>query len=51
MDFTSFSSIQKLLRHQGVRGGLRPGDTNEIEEKFDVLLDVNDQLLERVVGL
>jgi len=42
------SIIQKLLRHQGVRGGLRPGDTNEIEEKFDVLLDVNDQLLERV---
>jgi len=42
------SLIQRLLRHQGVRGHIRPGDGSEADDRFDVIMDINDQMLERV---
>ncbi|XP_005101906.2 exosome component 10 isoform X2 [Aplysia californica] len=40
--------LQRILRHQNVKGNIRHGSTTELEDKFDILMDVNDQLLERV---
>ncbi|XP_055864722.1 exosome component 10-like [Biomphalaria glabrata] len=39
--------LQRLLRHQNVKGNLSHGDVLELEEQFDVLMDANDQILER----
>ena len=40
------------MRYHGVKGNLAGGheDVIETEDKFDVLVDANDQLLERVVS-
>ncbi len=43
-------SIQKLMRYHGAKGNLSSTSaTMELDERFDVLIDANDQLLERVV--
>ena len=40
------------MRYNGLRGNLATSSSaEELEEKFDVLVDVNDQLLERAVPL
>ena len=45
-------SIQGLIRYHGMKGNLSTSsEAYELEEKFDVLVDVNDQLLERAVSL
>ena len=39
------------MRYHGAKGNLSTSSTTvEIEDKFDVLIDVNDQILERVVS-
>ncbi|XP_013416312.1 exosome component 10-like [Lingula anatina] len=41
--------MQDLLKHQNVKGNLSGGSQSvEVEDKFDVLVDANDQMLERV---
>jgi hypothetical protein len=35
-----------ILRHQGLRGNILRRD---LEEKFDLIVDANDTILERVV--
>ncbi|KAJ8319871.1 hypothetical protein KUTeg_001458 [Tegillarca granosa] len=41
--------IQSVLKYQNVKGNLTENsDTVEVEDKFDVLIDANDQILERV---
>ena len=44
-------SLQRLLRHENVKGNLRHGGSGELEDKFDLLMDANDQILEQVVSL
>lgn len=42
--------IQSILKYQSVKGNLTGGSTAvDLEDKFDVLIDANDQILERVV--
>ncbi|XP_069106057.1 exosome complex component 10-like [Argopecten irradians] len=43
-------SVQNVMQHQNVRGRLSHGssDVLDLEDKFDVLTDANDQILERV---
>ncbi|CAL1530478.1 unnamed protein product [Lymnaea stagnalis] len=41
------SLLQRLLRHQNVKGNLIHGDLVEMEDKFDILMDANDQILEK----
>ena len=39
------------MRYHGAKGNLSTSSTTvELEDKFDVLIDANDQLLERVVS-
>ncbi|BFZ23761.1 hypothetical protein BsWGS_26800 [Bradybaena similaris] len=38
--------LQKLLRHQNLKGNLNP-EHSELEDQFDILMDANDQILER----
>lgn len=39
------------MRYHGIKGNIiRNADATELEDKFDILVDANDQLLERVVG-
>ncbi|XP_033763872.1 exosome component 10-like [Pecten maximus] len=42
--------VQNVMQHQNVRGKLSHGssDVLDLEDKFDVLTDANDQILERV---
>ena len=43
--------MQRLLRQQNVKAKFSESTDNvELEDKFDVLIDANDQLLERVVS-
>ena len=43
--------MQNIMRYHGAKGNLSTSSTTvEIEDKFDVLIDVNDQILERVVS-
>lgn len=43
--------MQNVMRYHGAKGNLSTSSNAvEIEDKFDVLTDVNDQILERVVG-
>ena len=43
-------SIQNVIRYHGAKGNmLKNTEDMELEDKFDVLVDANDQLLERVV--
>ena len=43
--------MQNIMRYHGAKGNLSTSSTAvEIEDKFDVLIDANDQILERVVG-
>ncbi|KAL5015456.1 hypothetical protein ScPMuIL_009726 [Solemya velum] len=40
--------IQSILKHQNVRGNLsQSSDAMDVEDKFDILIDANDQILER----
>ena len=41
--------IHHLFRYFGTRGNIKSSRALEVEEKFDILVDANDQLLERVV--
>ena len=44
-------SIQNIMRYHGAKGNLSTSSAAvEIEDKFDVLIDANDQILERVVS-
>ncbi|XP_021366504.1 exosome component 10-like [Mizuhopecten yessoensis] len=42
--------VQNVMQHQNVRGRLSHGSSDilDLEDKFDVLTDANDQILERV---
>ena len=43
--------MQNIMRYHGAKGNLSTSSTTvELEDKFDVLIDANDQLLERVVS-
>jgi len=44
--FVVFHSISMVLHHQGIRGNILRRD---FEEKFDLIVDANDSILERVV--
>ncbi|RUS73284.1 hypothetical protein EGW08_018957, partial [Elysia chlorotica] len=39
--------LKRLLRSQNVKGNLSHGDSVELDDQFDVLMDANDQILER----
>ena len=40
------------MRYHGLKGNMvRNQDATELEDKFDVLVDANDQILERVVSM
>jgi hypothetical protein len=40
------------LKYQSVKGNLTGGSSAvDLEDKFDVLIDANDQILERVVNI
>ena len=44
-------SIQNILKHQNVKVNLgAAGGAADIEDKLDLLMDANDQILERVVS-
>ena len=44
--------IQDMMRYYGVRGNLSTSSQlTDIDDRFEVLVDANDQLLERVVRL
>ena len=43
--------MHQLCRFLGAKGNLKSARAEEVEEKFDILVDANDQLLERVVGV
>ncbi|GFO01410.1 exosome component 10 [Plakobranchus ocellatus] len=43
--------LKRLLRNQNVKGNLSHGDAVEIDDQFDVLMDANDQILERAGSL
>ena len=48
--FQSFS-IQSILKHQNVKINLgNSGGAADIEDKLDLLMDANDQILERAVS-
>lgn len=42
--------LQRLLRQQNVRGNIHHQQLLELEDQFDVLMDANDQILERAVN-
>ena len=43
--------IQSAMRYHGARGSISASsDVMDVEDRFDVLVDANDQLLERVVS-
>ena len=43
--------IQQLLRYRNIKGNVtETGQAVEIEDKFDMLVDANDQILETVVS-
>jgi len=43
--------IQSVMRYHGTRGSLAANsEMMDVEDRFDVLVDANDQLLERVVS-
>lgn len=43
--------MQELVWHEGVKGNFTPGNSNiDVEDRYDVLVDANDQILERVVS-
>ena len=42
-------SIHTLFHYYGAKGNITSQRAPEVEEKFDILIDANDQLLERVV--
>lgn len=44
--FVVFHSISMVLHHQDIRGNILRRD---FEEKFDLIVDANDSILERVV--
>lgn len=44
--FLVFHSISMVLHHQDIRGNILRRD---FEEKFDLIVDANDSILERVV--
>ena len=44
-------SIQSILKHQNVKVNLgTSGGAADIEDKLDLLMDANDQILERAVS-
>jgi hypothetical protein len=43
--------MQLVMRHQNVKGAITGSDhAMEIDDQFDVMIDANDQILERVVN-
>lgn len=46
--FLVFYSISMVLHHQDIRGNILRRD---FEEKFDLIVDANDSILERVVRI
>lgn len=43
--------IQSVLRYHGAKGNVAAGSESvSVEDRYDTLVDANDQLLERVVG-
>jgi len=43
--------IQSVMRYHGTRGSISANsEVMDVEDRFDVLVDANDQLLERVVS-
>jgi len=43
--------IQSAMRYHGIRGSIAAhSELTDVEDRFDVLVDANDQLLERVVS-
>jgi hypothetical protein len=40
-------SVSKVMQSSGIKGNIM---TRDLEEKFELLLDANDTLLERVVS-
>ena len=50
--FLWYFRVQKVMRYHGAKGNLSTNsEAVEIEDKFDVLVDANDQILERAVCL
>jgi hypothetical protein len=46
-----YHRMQTIMKHEGVKGSLQAdSDHVDVEDRFDVLVDANDQLLERVVS-
>lgn len=48
IDMNLYCRLQKLLRHQNLKGNLNH-EHSELEDQFDILMDANDQILERAV--
>ena len=43
--------MQQIMRYHGIKGNLSSNSlARELEDKFDILVDANDQLLERAVN-
>ena len=46
----AYVRIQTAVRYHGIRGSIAANnELTDVEDRFDVLVDANDQLLERVV--
>ena len=50
--FLLYFRIQSILRYHGIKGNVATSrEGTEIEDRFDTLVDANDQLLERIVSI
>lgn len=50
--FIFYCRIQSLLKHENVKINLgSAGGATDIEDKLDMLMDANDQILEKVVNI
>lgn len=52
-NFCFYCRIQDIMKHQHVKGNMmaNTGSMTEIEDKFDFIMDANDQLLEKIVNI
>lgn len=49
--YISKNSVQNVMKFHGAKGNLLSKLENpNVEDKFDILVDANDQLLERIVS-
>ena len=52
VDMLIDDSIQQIMRYHGAKGNLSTSsEAVELDDKFDVLVDANDQVLEWVVSV